>query len=105
MAMVTHNGQTIGIADYVSLIIEAARKIIEREQREKGNLDKSGISLISADAPEDKLTNSESETPKEMENTTPNPSGKLTIAVRSIVKKFNGSINLRVQFKFCKLNR
>lgn len=78
MAMVTHNGQTIGIADYVSLIIEAARKIIEREQREKGNLDKSGISLTSADAPEDRLTNSKSETPKEMENTTPNPSGKLT---------------------------
>lgn len=79
MAMVTHNGQTIGIADYVSLIIEAARKIIEREQREKGNLDKSGISLISADAPEDRLTNSESETPKEMENTAPNSSVMLRL--------------------------
>lgn len=82
MAMVTHNGQTIGIADYVSLIIEAARKIIEREQREKGNLDKSGISLISADAPEDRLTNSESETPKEMENTTPNPSDMNSVMLR-----------------------
>lgn len=105
MAMVTHNGQTIGIADYVSLIIEAARKIIEREQREKGNLDKSGISLISADAPEDRLTNSESETPKEMEYTAPNSSGKLTSNTINIVKKLNGSIDLRVQFKFCKLER
>lgn len=82
MAMVTHNGQTIGIADYVSLIIEAARKIIEKEQREKGNLDKSGISLISADGPEDRLTNSESETPKEIENTTPNPSDMNSVMLR-----------------------
>lgn len=82
MALVTHNGQTIGIADYVSLIIEAARKIIEREQREKGNLDKSGISVISADAPEDRHTNSESETPKEMENNTPNSSDMNSVMLR-----------------------
>lgn len=76
MAMVTHNGQTIGIAEYVSLIIETARKIIEKEQREKAILDKSGLSLASADAPEDRSTIIESEIPKEMEETTPNSLGK-----------------------------
>ncbi|XP_061174604.1 uncharacterized protein LOC133183696 [Saccostrea echinata] len=72
MAMVTHNGQTIGITEYVSLIIEAARKIIEKEQREKGILDKSGMSLASADAQEDRLASSESEFPKEMEEASTN---------------------------------
>lgn len=83
MAMVTHNGQTIGISDYVSLIIEAARKIIEREQREKGNMDKSGISLVSADASEDTTVNNESEAPKEMGEITPNSQGK-PLHLRSI---------------------
>ncbi|XP_062601898.1 muscle M-line assembly protein unc-89-like [Saccostrea cucullata] len=72
MAMVTHNGQTIGITEYVSLIIEAARKIIEKEQRENGILDKSGLSIASTDAQEDRLTSSESESSKEMAEVSPN---------------------------------
>nr|XP_022332407.1 uncharacterized protein LOC111130049 [Crassostrea virginica] len=82
MAMVTHNGQTIGISDYVSLIIEAARKIIEREQREKGNMDKSGISLVSADASEDTTVNNESEAPKEMGEITPNSQDTNSLLLR-----------------------
>jgi hypothetical protein len=73
MAMITHNGQTISIAEYVSQsIIETARKIIEKEQREKAVLDKSDVSVANADLSENTPTSTESEVPKNIEETTPN---------------------------------
>ena len=46
-------------------------------------MDKSGISLVSADASEDTTVNNESEAPKEMGEITPNSQGK-PLHLRSI---------------------